>query len=104
MIRLRRKARAAFVCSVDNPKRKPVACSANESEVARDRREGRRQTRADRGYSADDDHRDKSRDEAVLDRRSATLVLDVASECRHLNCSEGDIGPCHSPANARTRR
>ena len=104
MIRLRTKARAALVRSVDSAEREPVECAANESEVARDRREGRRQTRADSGHGANDNHRDKRRDQAVLDRRSATLVPDEASECRHLNCSEGDFGPCHSPANARTRR
>ncbi len=92
---------AALVRRVDNAKRKGER-SADESEIAGHRREGRRQTRTNCGHGADDDHRNKGRDQAVLDRRSATLVFDEASECRHLNCS--DFLRRYSPANARMRR
>src|SRR5216684_9060758 len=77
---------------------------SNESEIARNRREGRRKAGADHGDRADNDHRDKGRNEAVFDRRGAALVLDEACKCRHLNCSGKNFQPRHCRSNARTWR
>lgn len=58
--------------------------------VTRNRREGGGKTRPDHGDGADNNDGDESCYQAIFDSRGATVVLEEACDCRHLNCSGED--------------